>query len=250
MILEIDLGNTRIKWRLRTESGRLAGGSLAEESLDDLARYFAQQGWLPRQVWVASVRPRSAGAGLMGQCRRLWQLTPGFAQTQARTGDLVNAYHDHRQMGVDRWLALLAARQAYSGPVLVVQAGTAITVDLLAPGGRHLGGYIGPGWQLMRQALAEQTAQVQLPAQAPGWGTDPGRSTEEAVKAALAAMMEGLIGRGRLALSQKAGEPRVVVGGGDGEGLSARLSDATYWPELVLDGLAPAYEGGALSFQG
>ena len=250
MILEIDLGNTRIKWRLRTESGRLAGGTLAEESLENLARYFARQAWQPCQIWVASVRPRSANASLMNQCRELWQVTPGFAQTQVRTGDLVNAYRDHRQMGVDRWLALLAVQRVYGGPVLVVQAGTAITVDLLAPDGRHLGGYIGPGWQLMRQALAEQTAQVQLPAQAPSWGTEPGRSTEEAVKAALAAMVEGLVGRGRSMLSQEAGEPRIVVGGGDGENLAAKLNDATYWPELVLDGLAPACEGGALSFQG
>ena len=250
MILEIDLGNTRIKWRLRTESGRLAGGALAEESLDDLARYFARQAWKPRQIWIASVRPRSANANLAAQCHRLWQLRPGFAQTWAQTGDLVNAYRDHRQMGVDRWLALLAAHRAYGGSVLVVQAGTAITVDLLASGGRHLGGYIGPGWQLMRQALAEQTAQVRLPAQVPSWAAEPGRSTEEAVKAALAAMVEGLIGRGRSVLSREAGELRVVVGGGDGEGLAAMLSDATYWPELVLDGLAPAFEGGALSFQG
>jgi len=250
MILEIDLGNTRIKWRLRTESGRLAGGSLNEESLDDLARHFAQQAWRPRRIWIASVRSQSANADLAAQCYRLWQLSPGFAQTQSRTGDLRNAYSDHRQMGVDRWLALLAAHRAYRGPVLVVQAGTAITVDLLAPGGRHLGGYIGPGWQLMRQALAEQTAQVRLPEQAPSWGTDPGRSTSEAVKAALAAMGKGLVDQGWLVLSREAGEPGVVVGGGDGEGLATMLSHATYWPELVLDGLAPAYEGGALSFQG
>lgn len=250
MILEIDLGNTRIKWRLRNESGRLAGGSLDEESLDSLAWELNRQGWQPRQIWVASVRPQSANTDLIDQCHGLWQLNPCFAQTQARTGGLINAYRDHRQMGVDRWLALLAAHHATTEPVLVVQAGTALTVDLLAPGGRHLGGYIGPGWQLMRQALAEHTAQVRLPAQPPSWSYDPGRSTEDAVKAALAAMALGLIDRGRAALSREADCSRVIVSGGDGEGLAAALGDATYWPELVLDGLAPAYEGGALSFQG
>lgn len=250
MILEVDLGNTRIKWRLRTESGSLASGSLDQEPLESLARQFTRQAWQPRQIWVASVRPQSANADLADQCYRLWQLSPGFAQTQAQTAGLVNAYRDHRQMGVDRWLALLAAHRAYTDPVLVVQAGTALTVDLLAPDGRHLGGYIGPGWQLMRRALAEQTAQVRLPVQTPSWDIDPGYSTAEAVKAALAAMTLGLIERGRAVLSGEAGKPRVIVGGGDGEGLAAVLGDAIYRPELVLDGLAPAYEGGALLFQG
>jgi len=249
MILEIDLGNSRIKWRLRAESGRLAGGTLLDHSLASLAQNFACQGWRPDQVWVASVRPPEDNAALARQCRDLWQLNPLFAQTQPRTAGLVNAYVQHSQLGVDRWLALLAAHEVYSEPVLIVQAGTALTVDLLAPGGRHLGGYIGPGWHMMRWALSEQTARVRLPEQAPSWDDQPGRSTEEAVKAALAAMARGLVDRAESYLTQEGGRPRLILGGGDGQRLAAVWAHATYWPELVLDGLSPAHEGGALSFQ-
>ena len=84
-------------------------------------------------------------------------------------------------LGVDRWLALLAAhRHAPTEPLMVLDCGSAITLDLLVVGGRHLGGYIVPGLALMRSSLLSETAGVAVEALS-SVTSCPGRDTSTAV---------------------------------------------------------------------
>lgn len=243
MILEIDLGNSRIKWRLRDDSGRLAGGTAGHDELPQVADELAALGGAPDEVWVASVLAEGRDADLSAWCERLWRRQPRFARTQARCAGVTNGYRDPSQLGVDRWLALVAARQACAGPVVVVQAGTAITVDLLGADGVHLGGYIGPGWQLMRRALNSDTARVRAAVEPPErLMLEPGRDTVQAVEAAIASMALGLVRQGRERLP--AGPAQTLVAGGDGPLLLEHLPGARLVPELVLDGLAPVISAG------
>lgn len=238
MILEIDLGNSRIKWRLRDDSGRLAGGAADHDELPQVADELAALGVVPEEIWVASVLAEDLDADLSAWCERLWRRLPRFAQTQARCAGVTNGYRDPSQLGVDRWLALVAARQVCAGPVVVVQAGTAITVDLLGADGVHLGGYIGPGWQLMRRALTSDTARVRAAVEPPErLVLEPGRDTIQAVEAAIASMALGLVRQGRERLPAGA---QTLVAGGDGALLLEHLPGARLVPELVLDGLGPA----------
>ena len=71
-----------------------------------------------------------------------------------------NSYEQAGQLGADRWAALIGARALHRGPVVVVMAGTATTVDLLDETGVFLGGLIFPGFDLMRGSLARNTAQL------------------------------------------------------------------------------------------
>lgn len=245
MILEIDLGNSRIKWRLRDESGRLAGGVAGRSELERVAGQLAQVQRVPDEIWVASVLSDAETSDLSVWCRKHWDLEPQFARTQIHCGGVVNGYREPSQLGVDRWLALVAARQLEVGPVLVVQAGTALTVDLLAADGTHQGGYIGPGWQMMRRVLLSDTARVR-PAGAPPerLSLNPGHDTVEAVEAAIASMALGLVFRGREQLRAMAGGCRTLVAGGDGALLLEHLPEGRLCPDLVLDGLAPVIAAG------
>ena len=71
-------------------------------------------------------------------------------RTQARFGEVINGYSTFEQLGADRWAAIVGAWQLRRRALCVVDAGTAVTIDLVAASGRHQGGVIVPGLDLMR----------------------------------------------------------------------------------------------------
>lgn len=238
MILEIDMGNSRIKWRCRNESGSLARGVVS----DGYQPLAAEWVGLPiHRVWVASVLDEAHNEAFRQWCRTHLQVDAQFARSQARCAGVTNSYADPGLMGVDRWLAMLAAFAHSGGPCVVVQAGSALTADLLSASGEHLGGYIGPGLTMMQRALTNGTARV-----SPGVGVwdqlsvAPGTDTDGAVKGALAAMALGLVATAQAELGSAGLEPSLLVTGGDGPALAPHLPNVRLMPELVLDGLALA----------
>lgn len=243
MILEIDMGNSRIKWRLRSQSARLAGGVL-DGGYESLVAELLPSGPALEYIWVASVLDPEINQKFSRWCVTHLGLAPEFAQPQRRCAGVINGYRDFGSLGVDRWLAMVAAFSAGSGPVLVVQAGSAITVDLISGSGQHLGGYIGPGLGMMRRSLGSETDRVNT-----GVGRwqslslAPGDTTEAAVQAALGAMALGVVDRGLCELNAHErsyggyAEPVVCLAGGDGAVLAKLLPRANLVPELVLDGL-------------
>ena len=80
--------------------------------------------------------------------------------SQAEQCGVRSSYAEPAQLGADRWAALIGARRRYAGPCAVVNAGTTMTVDALSAEGIFLGGFIVPGLELMREALARNTAQL------------------------------------------------------------------------------------------
>lgn len=240
MILEIDMGNSRIKWRCRNESGSLARGVVS----GDYQRLAAEWAHMPiRHIWVASVLDEAHNEEFRQWCRVHLQLEAQFARTMDHCAGVTNSYAEPSLMGVDRWLAMLAAFAHAGGPCVVVQAGSAITADLLSASGEHLGGYIGPGLVMMERALTTGTARVKPKAST--WdqlSVAPGTDTNSAVKGALAAMALGLVMRAQTELG--AGPtPQLLLTGGDGPALAAHFPNAHLMPELVLDGLALAFGG-------
>lgn len=157
MILLVDRGNTRLKWMLVDEDGhcRSSGHALAD---DDPAGGMAGLP-PPDSVFVCSVASDAANAGLADQLRRLFGHEPHFLQSLPACAGLTNGYREPARLGVDRWLAMLGARERVGGNLLVVDAGTALTIDAVA-GNRHLGGFILPGIGMQRDALGQRTARV------------------------------------------------------------------------------------------
>jgi type III pantothenate kinase len=232
--LQLDVGNSGAKWRL-VGDGRVlsrgcyrAGDDASRAALLDCAPTISR-------ALVSSVAAASAEGELAALVHDRWRVRPWFARTPARTGELVNSYADPARMGVDRWLAMVAARQRFSGRLCVVDAGSALTIDLVAASGVHEGGYIVPGPALMERALLLDTDRVRFEEDV-DYALAPGVSTAEAVRNGIALAQAGAVS---LALQRaEADPPTLAFCGGGGETLMRLLDLGGEWlPDLVFEGL-------------
>jgi len=242
--LLLDIGNSRVKWALADSKQWLAeGASRLDEQHPDwplLDTFDAT----PERVLAVNVAGATVAGALQTQVRSQWQLAVELAATGEAFDGLRNGYRNPQLLGADRWLAMLAARQALSGALCVVDAGTALTVDLIEADGRHLGGFILPGSDLMRFSLEQSTGDIRRRTEADAPVPDltgPGRDTGSAIEAAGLQATLGLIDRAREMTSKPAA---VVLSGGAAPGLLDSLpEDTAHRPRLVLEGLWLALAG-------
>lgn len=158
MRLLIDAGNTRIKLALADGEDWSPVESLSSLQAGDLIQRFAG---LPdvQQVWVSNVAGEEVGQHIRDACKaRHW--SPQFIAAHAVQCGVRNGYEQPAQLGSDRWAALIAAWHRTGGACLVVNCGTATTIDALSAQGEFLGGLILPGVELMRRSLSVATAQL------------------------------------------------------------------------------------------
>jgi type III pantothenate kinase len=170
LVLAIDIGNSRMKWGLRGPHGWRAQGVTPNVEIGALAL----RDWhtLPRPMRVVGVNVagEAARVRLEAQLAR-WRLTPEWITASATACGVTNRYARPAQLGADRWASLCAARRRsladdlFPPACVVVNAGTAVTVDALDADGVFQGGFILPGLRLMLKALAENTAGLKI---APG----------------------------------------------------------------------------------
>lgn len=148
-----------------------------------------------------------------------------------------SGYADPAQLGTDRWVALIGARHLISGTCVVVNAGTTMTVDALSADGIFLGGFIVPGYELMREALARNTAQLKLEAGRFSFFPD---NTADAIASGALNALAGAIERMVQYVSRTGeDEPVVLVSGGDAQRLIGLLTaEPRLVDNLVLEGLA------------
>lgn len=237
MILEIDAGNTFVKWRCRRDpgaivaSGRWPTGEFGETSLKDCPD-------TPQKVWVSSVAGLQFEQQLSGAVASAWGIPVNFARTAAAAAGVRNSYADPARMGVDRWLAMLAAWQRLRQPCCIVDCGSAITVDLLDTEGRHEGGYILPGLRLMRQLLEGATAGILVDRDINEFSLLPGRDTSSAVAQGANMAFTALAHW----LREWSASRHLLVTGGDGELFCELAGQGEFVPDLVLDGLRWALE--------
>lgn len=238
MILELDCGNTRVKWRVRQGREVLMRGAFQTEDgfnasiADELMSLGLQH------VLVGSVLGDEFARKLASWSISRLGLNPKFAASEPACNGVVNGYQQPEKLGVDRWLAILATKAKASSAFVVVDSGSAITVDLVTSQGEHLGGYIAPGLRLMRESLTAKTAAIKLSQIGYPDNDFPGRNTVTAIKSAELAMIAGLVAHARSILrNYDRHEAHLWVTGGDGEWLVGMLKDGIYCEDLVLDGL-------------
>jgi type III pantothenate kinase len=237
MILELDIGNSRIKWRTLAHGQRVAHGHRSRRDLPGgevpWGELLPAQG--VRRIRVSNVAGPEVAAHLDRWARDVLGIVPEYARATARTAGVTSGYGEPEKLGVDRWLALLAAWQELDRACVVVDAGTAVTVDVLDGSGTHQGGYIVPGLTLMLNALLSGTSGVRLSA-GPVASLAAGNCTSDAVLQGCTAMTVALIERAR-----SGSELPLVLTGGDAELLAPWLAaPSLLCPELVLDGLGLA----------
>jgi type III pantothenate kinase len=239
--LLLDMGNTRLKWALQAQgAGWLAQGALewGEVDLDDkLAATWAE---LPQPMRIASasvvddVREHRIAA----ITQRVFGMAPHWLRTPASACGVRNAYAEPRRLGVDRFLAMVAAHASHRTPCVLVSAGTALVLDALGADGLHLGGLIAPGVRLMQQSLLDSTAQVR-PRRA-GVILELADNTADAVTSGCWQAAAALIERFHAHMLPRLGAtPTLVLDGGDAQQLASMLSlPATLVRDGVLQGLA------------
>lgn len=229
MILCLDAGNSRLKYGLFDGSGWRLQGALGYEAFADLPAKLPEK---PTRIFACNVAGEevrlriealAAGLGLP-----LAWLTSAFAAC-----GVSNGYDNPRQLGADRWAALIAARALHDGAAVVVMAGTATTIDALDAKGLFRGGLILPGLALMRAALASNTAD--LPHAAGHYQRLPTNTDDAIVSGALHATL-GAIERMQVALDKSA---LCLLSGGAAAVLAPHLSlPHRLIDNLVLEGLA------------
>ncbi len=258
MNLLVDMGNTRLKWLLIDPSWLLIDPSWAEvlernlhsggallrgtdliRQLDDAWSKLA----VPQRVVVASVAGAEAQQGLQTWVQHHWPAARlHFVAAAAAQLGVKNSYYEPARLGSDRWAALIGARQRVTGPVCVVDCGTAITLDALDAAGEFVGGVILPGIALARQALLARAAGID--ATDGDESTCFARSTADGVAAGTLYGAVGAVERIVAEFGLRLGKDmRVLLTGGDAPRLRphlhARLAYAMEEvPDLVLQGLA------------
>jgi type III pantothenate kinase len=232
-----DLGNSRWKLAVARDAGlqRLAQGGYAD--ISGLAAAAAQCD----HGLVASVASRDRTQAIVG-CIAGAGVHLREVTSVARLGGIVSGYRDPGQIGVDRLLAMVAVRARHAGTFCVVDAGTAVTIDVVDASGVHAGGVILPGIDLARAALLEHTAiphDVDVD-QSARLGRDTPTGVAIGARYAIAGAVERC-----LQAAGVGGTARVFVGGGDAERvLELMPGPCERADDLVLHGLAVVAQGG------
>ncbi len=242
--LLLDVGNTRLKWGVAKDGTIARTGHVSLERLND-SGFAALTTRLPRrvdQVMVSNVAGPSFGARLSAVLGIHCGCELRFAKTERTAHGVTNAYRRPRQLGVDRWVAMIGAWTEFESACVVVDAGTAVTIDVLDDEGVHLGGQILPGVSLMARALSGETSDIgpvvrrtKVAASGLDLFSD---STAAAVQSGAWNAVTGAVERAINALRSNAYDPVVVLTGGDGSRMLDALSEMPHWrPDLVLQGL-------------
>lgn len=234
-ILAIDCGNTRLKYAWFDESvaGKVTAlGYNDLAALDGLLEAERAQSGQPDRVVIANVAGDMVRGALAKSLQSL-SVEPHWIRAQTRQCGVVNHYDDPGQLGSDRWAALIGARARERRACLVINAGTATTIDVLSAAGDFQGGLILPGLDLMRQALATGTAGLPL---AEGRNTEFPHNTADAIWNGCLAAQVGAIEHMRRKLPESAA---CLLSGGTAQLLFPALNmPCVVVDNLVLEGLA------------
>ncbi|PWB55244.1 MAG: type III pantothenate kinase [Nitrosomonadales bacterium] len=229
-ILAVDAGNTRIKW------ARHAHGAWQEQGWTPAAQPQLEAQWAslktPARIIVSNVAGSATGHAIASASQR-WGIPPQFIRPQPSQCGVSNAYSEAERLGSDRWAALIAAHHLHPGrDLLVVQAGTAVTIDTLSAKGHFLGGMIVPGLRLMLDALARSTAGL---ARQDGEIRPFPINTADAMMSGAANAIAGAVERG---FRQLEARPLCLISGGDADILLPLLDiPIQKTGQLVLEGL-------------
>ena len=244
MLLVIDVGNTRTKWALVNEAGDLQEVQTCFNS-DFAAAELKQSMKAATKVLVANV----AGKAMAEQIAQIAQDLPlQFISAKDEACGVINRYQQPQTLGADRWAAMIAAWHMHKQPTIVVNAGTAITIDAIArdagsKSGIFVGGNIIPGLRLMLELLGSNTAQVKVISEGKTKVIFFPLSTQDAVHTGC---MNAAVGAIILVLQQLekhcAYLPKLIISGGDAEkiaeALKPHIKRVMIVENLVLQGLA------------
>ena len=230
--LFVDIGNSKLKWRFYIGESRKHDkcGSYEEfcAHLDEVS--LAKP--LMDCVKISSVKNNATTFAISNLIETKLNIVPQFAKVSNSVGKVRCGYKNINELGVDRWLAIVSGVNKYEKGILIVDSGTAISIDLVDHEPNHLGGFILPGLRASLEALSSCTDKIPLISEIDNIAS-PGNSTKSGV---LGGIINPVIAFIEL-LSHKYQLYPVLTGGDNlqiGVGLSIKHS---LEDNLVLDGL-------------
>lgn len=243
--LLFDVGNTRLKWGVHNGERLVRTGGI-DHAVLKRDGFNALTTRLPKNVehvLVSNVAGSSFGTKLAGVIGIHCNTDVHFARAEKAAFGIINGYRQPRRIGVDRFVAMVGARAESKSALCVVDAGTAVTIDVIDRSGRHLGGQIIPGLDMMAAALDQRTSDIGTTRRSARRVDDPmsmfAATTQTAVRNGSLNAVCGAIERALKALRGAGHRAKIVLTGGDGSRILAMLQgNVVHRPHLVLQGLA------------
>jgi type III pantothenate kinase len=208
-MLLLDVGNSRCKWALVQNGIWVSQGVVGNTEWLALQQAFAGLP-TPSRILVSNVAGEAMAQRLRTICAG-WKCSLEFVTARAGQCGVRNGYQKTGRLGSDRWAALIAAWNQVQDTCLVVNCGTATTVDALSAQGEFKGGLILPGAGLMQHSLATNTAQLMAEQ---GTLQDFPRNTADAIYSGMLRATLGAIRHQFGLLQAQYGAVRCLLSGG------------------------------------
>jgi type III pantothenate kinase len=240
MKLLLDIGNSSVNWGIEEQEQFISNGAFSYDK-DDFENSLQENLLLskkPSYVLVSNVAGTEVFNSLDNWVKKQWQLELWQACVTTNFKELKNSYSDTQQMGIDRWLAMVASWEKYQSSLCVVSCGTALTIDSIDQQGNHLGGYIVPGIELMQRALIANTKQINISVQNHAlldYADNTRAAANNGAFLATVAMIDRVVNN----LSNESNsKPNCIISGGMAELIKPLLEHPfEHEPNLVLSGL-------------
>lgn len=236
--LLIDMGNTAVKWKLSGEPASVMKRAIYPQNLDETFFLALWQGLEISEVIVSCVASDDDWQACEQALKKLWHIPVKRISTQKQASGIHIAYDNPAALGVDRFCAMIAAFKQVEKAVMVVDCGSAITIDIIQATGRHDGGYILPGIQAMKKSLRQETAARDIEMTGSRISLLPGSSTRACVEAGIYHAAVSLIEAVYREQVKLHGQLQCIMTGGDAEPVQELLNfEARLVVDLVLGGL-------------
>ena len=248
--LFLDIGNTRIKAGILDRDDYQYLGVIPLEDFivaDKLARFL--NSITPEAIYISSVASPYTLESIKSTLLLMYGIFAVILTAQETCCGLTTGYENFHQLGDDRWMALQGANALTQQPSIVIDAGTAMTIDAIVDR-KHLGGFIVPGLTSLRASLCSDTVNLTmvedlepkiLNSEA---STLLASNTTSAILGGTLYMTASFINSIILELNQQVGTRfKVYVTGGNAPKLIALIdSQVEYIPDLVLLGMKKIVE--------
>ena len=243
--LLFDIGNSYLKWGLYDKDSIYQTETISLESINKIGfEILAKK--LPDQIdacCASNVAGKSTGEKLKKFISTHYDIDINFVSSEKFGHGVTNGYQQPKSLGVDRWVAMIAAWSEIKSSLLIVDFGTALTLDAIDNKGVHLGGQIIPGSETMFNSLVTATSDINTSKLDYKYSVASenffGKSTTEAIRGgsqnALIGALEGAVH----SMQKDSLEPVIVITGGGAKDIPKNFfgRNALFRPNLILDGL-------------
>ena len=241
MKLLIDFGNSRCKWALLNDQAFLESKAYfyKSEDLTQRAHEIAEQICFDsiKQIHAVNVLGNGFEQVFRAQANTRAKIDIKFHVSLLNSHGVMLAYANPLSYGADRYAALIAAHHKTSGAKIIIDCGTATTVDGIEASGKHLGGLIIPGIELMCSALANKASGISMPQQMNSTQLFNDNTAEAVYSGSALVLSHGVRGIVQEIMSKINLQATVYVTGGQNKMIDLAGIEHVDCPNLVLEGL-------------